>query len=163
MMYYYYIPQGFLTIEASNIGITSITIIYETNITKQNMTITNPIIKECVNELDLYFSGNLTNFKTPVDLSAGTKFQQAIWHTLQTIPYGKHTYYQDIAKLINNPKAAQAVGQACKKNPIPIIVPCHRVIGKNGNLTGYQGKSSNGLDFKEYLLSHEIKKALTKD
>ena len=86
----------------------------------------------------------------PIQL-AGTSFQINVWEALQTIPYGQTQSYKFIAKKIDNPKSVHAVGQAIHRNPIPIIIPCHRVMGSNGTLTGY----ASGLKIKQYLLTLE--------
>ena len=101
-------------------------------------------------QLSEYFIGERKVFKLPLD-QKGTSFQLKVWSALRTIPYGKTVTYSDIAKQINKPKAVRAVGTAIGKNPISIIVPCHRVIGKNGKLTGY----GNGLPMKKRLLALE--------
>ncbi|KIL45863.1 methylated-DNA--protein-cysteine methyltransferase [Jeotgalibacillus soli] len=98
-----------------------------------------------------YFDGKRKVFELPIFLN-GTIFQQEVWQALQTIPYGQSCSYQDIAKRIDRDKAVRAVGQANRKNPLPIIIPCHRVNGKNGALTGYAGNQTNK---KEYLLKLE--------
>lgn len=101
-------------------------------------------------ELMEYAEGKRRTFTRPLILN-GTAFQKAVWNALLAIPYGETRSYQQIAECVNSPKALRAVGQACHVNPIGIIVPCHRVIGKNGKLTGYAG----GLDYKVLLLEHE--------
>jgi methylated-DNA-[protein]-cysteine S-methyltransferase len=107
-------------------------------------------LKPITDQLKAYFAGELTNFE--VDLAPrGTPFQQKVWSALCNIPYGKTASYIDIAKAIGNEKACRAVGGANGRNPIPIIIPCHRVIGKNGKLTGF----SSGLGIKEALLNLE--------
>ena len=103
-------------------------------------------------QLDEYFKGERQSFNVPLDL-IGTPFQKQVWEQLSYIPYGTTTNYGEIAKSINNPKASRAVGMANGKNPIPIIIPCHRVIGKDGTLTGFGG----GLDIKQQLLNLECK------
>ncbi|WP_078409204.1 methylated-DNA--[protein]-cysteine S-methyltransferase [Priestia abyssalis] len=103
-------------------------------------------------ELLDYFAGNRTNFEVPLDIMTGTPFQRQVWAVLSTIPYGEVWSYADVARAINNPKAVRAVGQANRANPIPVIVPCHRVIGKSGKLTGYAGKQ---IGLKEELLQLE--------
>ena len=108
------------------------------------------LIYNAVTQLREYFEGKRTQFDLPLR-PQGTAFQQSVWQALLKIPYGKTCSYQDIAIEINNPKAVRAVGGANNKNPIIIVIPCHRVIGKNGSLVGYGG----GLDIKEYLLNHE--------
>lgn len=105
---------------------------------------------ETVAQLNAYFSGKLHEFDLPLK-PTGTPFQEAVWQALTTIPYGKTVSYKDIAEHVNLPKAARAVGMANGRNPISIIIPCHRVIGANGKLTGYGG----GLHRKEWLLEHE--------
>lgn len=110
----------------------------------------HPILKLAVSQLREYFSGERREFSIPLAAS-GTEFQNKVWHALTTIPYGKTWCYKDLAIAVGNPKASQAVGGANGKNPISIIVPCHRVIGKNGSLTGYAG----GIEIKEALLKLE--------
>lgn len=100
-------------------------------------------------ELIRYFNGELKKFSINLDLE-GTDFQKTVWNELLKIPYGKVMTYKDIATLIGKPKASRAVGMACNKNKIPIIIPCHRVVGKKG-LTGYAG----GIDLKRELLKLE--------
>ncbi len=101
-------------------------------------------------QLEEYFAGDRCQFEVPLDLE-GTPFQLAVWRSLLEIPYGETRSYGAIATAIGRPRAARAVGMANNQNPIPIIVPCHRVIGQNGALTGYAG----GLDLKSRLLSLE--------
>lgn len=108
------------------------------------------VLARALHQLKRYFDGELTHFDLPL-AAKGTDFQQQVWHTLTTIPYGATWSYQDIANAIGNPKAVRAVGLANGKNPISIIVPCHRVIGKNGKLTGYAG----GVECKQGLLKLE--------
>ena len=102
-------------------------------------------------ELEAYFRGHLTRFTTPVDISHGTDFQQQVWRQLQQLDYGESCSYQAIAEAIGHPKAVRAVGTANGANQLAIVVPCHRVVGKNGKLTGY----AFGLDMKLYLLNME--------
>lgn len=101
-------------------------------------------------QLEEYFEGQRRAFDIPLDLR-GTEFQRTVWQALQEIPYGTTKSYSDIAKAINRPKAVRAVGGAIGANPVPIVVPCHRVIGKDGSLTGFAG----GLDIKRQLLKIE--------
>jgi methylated-DNA-[protein]-cysteine S-methyltransferase len=105
---------------------------------------------ETKRQLDEYFAGELTEFDLPIQLH-GTEFQQKVWEVLKTISYGVTMSYGELAKLINQPNASRAVGLANGKNPVSIVVPCHRVIGANGKLTGYGG----GIERKQWLLSHE--------
>lgn len=110
----------------------------------------HPILDLAQQQLTEYFKGQRQQFDIPLT-AEGTVFQQRVWAALKTIPYGETRSYLDIAKQIDNPKAVRAVGAANGKNPISIIVPCHRVIGKNGSLTGFGG----GLSNKEILLKLE--------
>ena len=105
-----------------------------------------------ITQLDEYFRGERQHFDITLDLK-GTVFQKQVWQELSNIPYGTTTNYGEIAKNINNPNSCRAVGMANSKNPIPIIIPCHRVIGKNGTLTGFGG----GLEIKQQLLELESK------
>ncbi len=107
---------------------------------------------EAVCQLLAYFSGELKDFNLPL-APQGTQFQLAVWEKLCDIPYGETISYGELAKRIGNPNASRAVGLANGSNPIPIIIPCHRVIGSNGKLTGYGG----GLPIKEKLLALERK------
>lgn len=112
----------------------------------------NAHLSQAGEELEAYFRGELTHFNVALDLS-GTDFQQQVWRALQQIRYGEICSYQKIAEGISRPRAVRAVGAANGANPVAIIVPCHRVIGKNGKLTGY----AYGLEMKQYLLSLEQK------
>ena len=111
---------------------------------------TTELLSMATIQLDEYFQGKRTTFSLPFKLT-GTPFQLAVWKELQNIPYGQTTSYKEIAQKINKPKAYRAVGMANNKNPLPIIIPCHRVIGSNGKLIGYPG----GLKLKNYLLELE--------
>ena len=108
------------------------------------------ITKKACKQLEEYFDGRRKTFDLPL-APHGTEFQLKIWDALQTIAYGKTRSYGQIAEMTGNPKASRAVGMANNKNPIPIIIPCHRVIGHNGKLTGYAG----GLELKQNLLELE--------
>jgi methylated-DNA-[protein]-cysteine S-methyltransferase len=103
-----------------------------------------------VAQLNSYFAGHLTDFDMPMAM-AGTEFQRRVWSALCEIPYGETISYGELARWVGNPKASRAVGLANGRNPIAIVVPCHRVIGADGSLTGYGG----GLDRKVWLLEHE--------
>jgi methylated-DNA-[protein]-cysteine S-methyltransferase len=105
---------------------------------------------ETIRQLDAYFAGELSTFDLPL-APQGTPFQRAVWQALQQIPYGTTTSYGALAHTIGKPKAVRAVGAANGANPIPIIIPCHRVIGSNGKLTGFGG----GLETKARLLNLE--------
>lgn len=105
---------------------------------------------EVCRQLDMYFEGKLRHFDLPLR-PAGTDFQKKVWRMLLTIPYGETKSYKDIAALAGSPGSARAVGLANNRNPIVIVIPCHRVIGADGSLTGYGG----GIDNKAWLLEHE--------
>jgi len=109
-----------------------------------------PLIKKAARQFSEYFDGKRKNFDLPLSIR-GTDFQMKVWKALQNIPYGKTVGYGEIAAKIGNPKACRAVGMANNRNPIAIIVPCHRVIGHDGSLTGYGG----GLELKQHLLELE--------
>lgn len=109
-----------------------------------------PLIAEAGKQLEEYFEGRRREFHLPL-MPEGTAFQKKVWNALLTIPYGEVRTYGQIAEQVGNPKACRAVGMANHHNPIGIIIPCHRVIGRNGKLTGYAG----GLDKKEWLLRME--------
>ena len=112
----------------------------------------HPLLDEAHRQLNAYFAGELRCFDLPLDLD-GTPFQRQVWQQLLSVDYGQTASYQDIAHAIDNPKAVRAVGAANGRNPVSIIVPCHRIIGSGGRpkLTGYGG----GLWRKEWLLRHE--------
>jgi methylated-DNA-[protein]-cysteine S-methyltransferase len=107
-------------------------------------------VKECVKQITEYFQGKRKIFYLNLN-PAGTKFQRLVWRQLEKIPFGKLISYSEIASIIGNPRACRAVGSANGQNPIAIIIPCHRVIGSDGSLTGYGG----GLWRKEWLIQHE--------
>jgi methylated-DNA-[protein]-cysteine S-methyltransferase len=110
------------------------------------------VLQDCYEQLHEYFEGKRQEFTFPYMLS-GTPFQKMVWNALVDISYGQNVSYQDIAKAIKNEKAIRAVGHANGKNKLSIVIPCHRIIGSNGKLTGYAG----GLWRKEWLLNHEQK------
>ena len=109
-----------------------------------------PRLRECQRQLEEYFAGKRFKFSLPIELE-GTNFQKRVWQALTCIPYGEVWSYRELAQAVGNPKACRAVGMANHNNPISIIIPCHRVIGADGSLTGYGG----GLDKKQYLLELE--------
>lgn len=108
------------------------------------------VLDEAARQLDAYFGGDLVDFDLPLSM-AGTEFQRRVWDCLRMIPYGETWTYGQVAEKVGNNKASRAVGMANNRNPIAIIVPCHRVIGAGGALVGYGG----GLDRKSWLLDHE--------
>ena len=144
---YFHSPLGWIEIKASHDAITSLILCDEQ---KNNTCNGSVVLTECVRQLDEYFNGYRTNFDIPVK-QEGTPFQQSVWNVLTAIPFGVTVSYGDVAKKLNAPKSVRAVGAANGRNKVWIIVPCHRVIGANGSLTGYAG----GLDRKKWLLDHE--------
>jgi len=109
-----------------------------------------PVLTEAARQLDAYLAGNLRRFTLPL-APHGTPYMTRVWDMLRAIPYGETASYRHIAELLGNPGAARAVGLANNKNPIPLFIPCHRVVGANGSLTGYRG----GLPLKQRLLDLE--------
>ena len=144
---YYSSSIGLLEITGNDDGIVSIHFVDEK---KKNSTKTHSSLKECVYQLDEYFTGDRKEFGLKLNPS-GTDFQKRVWEQLITVPFGKTASYLDISKKLGDANATRAVGNANGSNPIPIIVPCHRVIGVSGKLVGYSG----GLWRKEWLLNHE--------
>lgn len=142
---YFKSPMGYIYIEGEKGYITKI------QFCDEYIEIKSPdYINECKKQLFEYFNGERKVFDLKLN-PKGTEFQKKIWNELIKIPYGETKSYSEIAKNIGNPKACRAVGNANNKNPICICIPCHRVIGKNGSLTGY----ADGIDKKEYLLNIE--------
>ena len=111
---------------------------------------------ECRRQMTEYFSGERTEFDLPLALG-GTEFQVEVWEGLRSIPYGQTRSYGQLAKEIGRPGAARAVGGACRSNPVGVIVPCHRVIGANGNLVGFGGQTKD-LSLKRDLIEHEARR-----
>lgn len=109
-----------------------------------------PVLDQCQTQLAEYFAGERTDFVLPLS-PKGTEFQRTVWDLLRTIPYGATMTYGRIAELAGSPKGARAVGMACNRNPIAVLIPCHRVVGSSGSLTGYAG----GLAAKQFLLDLE--------
>lgn len=139
-------PLGIAKISGDDNGITAISILEEGEITKK----IPKDLKEAVNQLQDYFNGKRTSFDFKLN-PQGTEFQQKVWQALLEIPFGKTVSYMDITKKLGDVKAIRAVASANGKNPLWIVVPCHRVIGTDGSLTGYAG----GLWRKKWLLEHE--------
>ena len=111
----------------------------------------HPVLRDAVAQLADYFAGRRTAFDLPLDLQGGTAFQQSVWHALLAIPRGGTTSYASLSQRIGRPTAMRAVGAAVGRNPLSIVVPCHRVVGADGSLTGYAG----GLERKSVLLQLE--------
>jgi methylated-DNA-[protein]-cysteine S-methyltransferase len=140
-------PLGFTKIVGNIDGVASISVL---NSKERISDIIPEILEDCVIQLKEYFEGSRKEFQLRLN-PKGTDFQKKIWNLLQDIPYGKTTSYLELSKQYGDIKAIRAVANANGKNPLWIIVPCHRVVGSNGNLTGYAG----GLHRKKWLLEHE--------
>ncbi len=146
---YYPSPLGTIYIQSTQESVFSLQFVKQVS---SNSIELPEILRHCLQEIDEYFKGKLRQFSVPITLN-GTDFQVAVWQSLQDLPYGETLSYRDIAEYIQKPNAYRAVGHANKKNPLPIIIPCHRVVGKNGHLTGY----NKGLWRKKWLIEHEKK------
>lgn len=143
---FYESPIGWIETEGSENKILSLKFVDQPRIE----FVTSTIVEAAIRQLSEYFNGARCTFDLPIALH-GTSFQRQVWEKLMTIPYGRIATYQEIAQAIGRPQAVRAVGAANARNPISIIVPCHRVIGSDGSLTGYGG----GIWRKEWLLKHE--------
>ena len=139
-------PLGLAQISGNELGIQSVRIIDEGELSSEIPV----VLKDAVQQLSEYFEGNRTEFQLKLN-PKGTEFQQKVWNALLQIPFGKTTSYQQLTLQLGDPKAIRAVASANGKNPLWIIIPCHRVIGSDGALTGYAG----GLHRKQWLLDHE--------
>ena len=143
-------PIGELFIEGNDKAVTRIWFEGE-DITPQGRKHTNSVLADARRQLKEYFEGKRADFDLPLE-AQGTDFQKAVWKAMSRIRYGQTSTYGQLAKAVHRPvTAARGVGQACGHNPLPVVVPCHRVLGKNGELTGYGGKVWR----KEWLLAHE--------
>ena len=140
-------PLGEIYIRANNHAILRIDYVKEP---KKLLNLSNDLTQKAHQQLQEYFQHKRKTFSLPIQLK-GTPFQKVVWNALSSIDFGQTRSYSYIAEQINNPKAVRAVGNTNRLNPISIIIPCHRVIGKNKNLVGYNG----GLDKKLWLLKHE--------
>ena len=143
---YYDSPIGLIEIGGTPDGITSLLFVEE----RRPDVTSNVVCAEGVRQISEYFAGSRQEFDLPI-LLEGTDFQRQVWTELTVIPFGQTVSYGDLARAIGKPSAVRAVGAANGDNPISIIVPCHRVIGSDGGLTGYGG----GLERKQWLLKHE--------
>lgn len=149
-------PVGILLIAATDAGICGIYFEEHKHFKGKNGWLQTPTqaaaqhLKHAAIQLDEYFAGKRTEFDVALDLS-GTEFQRGVWTALSAIPFGQSVSYAQHAQKLNNPKALRAVGSAIGKNPVSIIVPCHRVIGSSGAVTGYAG----GVERKRFLLALE--------
>lgn len=150
-MYFYQTSIGEIGIAEKNGNITNLYFANEQAPRDKNIFETDTL-KTAARQLQEYLAGKLKRFNLPLTFD-GTDFMLRVWKSLLNIPYGETRSYREIAHSVGNIRASRAVGHACSRNPIPIIIPCHRVIGSNGRLTGFGG----GLDVKAYLLELERK------
>jgi len=151
VVYSYDTKIGKITVEETDNCITGIH--FENDELPSNIdTYETPLIKEAIKQIKLYLDGKLKYINVPIKIK-GSDFQKLVWNELTKIPYGETCTYKDIAKKVGNEKACRAVGNANSKNNLPIIIPCHRVVGTNGKLVGFAG----GLDIKEKLIDIEKK------
>ena len=143
---------GNITIQACDDGLTGVWLEQQTTQPDDLGVYSDdhPVLKQTIEQLKEYLANQRRHFSVTL-AATGTDFQKKVWQALTEIPFGQVCSYQELANAIDNPKAVRAVGMANGKNPISIIVPCHRVIGKNGTLTGYAG----GVERKQWLLEHE--------
>lgn len=141
-------PVGWLRISADTAGLTAIDFIDEPP--KMVEQVSYPHLKEAYRQLSEYFRGERLSFNLPLN-PGGTQFQRAVWERLNDIPFGTTISYKELAERVGKPGAARAVGMANRRNPLPIVVPCHRVIGAGGELVGY----ALGVDVKRTLLRIE--------
>ncbi len=147
--YAYDFPVGRICIETTDAAVTKI----QMGDTEEGAVVCETaLIREAAGQLGEYFEGSRKTFTLPLQ-AEGTPFQEKVWQGLRAIPYGETRSYQALAESIGHPKACRAVGGANHHNPIMIVIPCHRVIGKNGSLVGFGG----GLNVKAWLLEHEKK------
>lgn len=143
-------PIGIIEITGTEAGILSILFTDREEVVHHAQPDTPQVLKDCLRELEEYFKGERIDFTVPY-ISTGTAFQGKVWSALTTVGYAETASYKDIAVKVGSDKAVRAVGNANSKNKLSIIVPCHRVIGSTGKLTGYAGT----LTRKEWLLKHE--------
>lgn len=144
---YYETPLGLVAIEASSRGIYSLCFVEEAG---KEWQVDNPHLVQCLEELEEYFQGGRLHFTVLIDM-VGTNFQELVWRRLREIPFGTTNSYLGVAKHIQKPDAVRAVGNACGRNRLWLLVPCHRVLSSDGKLTGYAG----GLARKRWLIEHE--------
>ena len=142
-------PLGKILIKGSTAGVSSISFWKED--TQGDLTDIPECLQDCAQQLQQYFDGSLKEFDLKLDFGDAPAFHQEVWKMVKLIPYGRTRTYAEIAEIIDHHYAYRAVGHANGMNPLPIIIPCHRVIGKDGSLTGY----AYGLEMKRWLLSHE--------
>lgn len=142
-------PLGKIFLEGSENGVSRIS--FREEDTMGPITSVPDCLKDCAIQLEEYFDGTRKEFELKLDFGNAPAFHQQVWKMIRLIPYGRTRTYADIAEILDHNLAFRAVGRANGMNPLPIVIPCHRVVGKDGNLTGY----AYGLEMKRWLLSHE--------
>ena len=147
--YYYETTLGKVGISANQEAIVGFGVVANREMTTENLKET-PLIKKAAKQLEEYLAGKRKDFDLPLE-PIGTEFQKKVWQALCDIPYGETRSYKEVAIAVGNPKASRAVGMANNRNPLGIVIPCHRVIGANGAMVGYAG----GLGVKSQLLELE--------
>jgi methylated-DNA-[protein]-cysteine S-methyltransferase len=145
-------PIGVLALTSNGAALTRLSIADDERTATGVAEEGDPILAAAREQVEAYFDMRLTQFDLPLE-AGGTEFQQRVWESLRTIPFGETISYAELARRVGNPKAVRAVGAANGRNPLMIIVPCHRVIGADGSLTGFGG----GIDRKRWLLDHETR------
>ena len=151
--YFYQSPIGILEITEEKEHITGLNLVLNHKVVqgKEEDNLCSRLLLEACTQLDEYFSNECTAFDLPIQFTSGTPFQHSVWNALRNIPYGETRSYEDIARAIGNPKAVRAIGQANTRNPLLLLVPCHRVINKNGTIGGF----GCGVELKRKLLELE--------
>ena len=147
---YFKSPIGLLELRGTSKGLSNIIFLNESNFSDIDLDIIPECLHECVNQLNEFFTGKLKEFTLPLDYK-GSAFQCKVWKKILDIPYSKVVTYSELSEIVRNLDSIRAVASANSKNPIPIIIPCHRVVGVNHKLVGYSG----GIWRKEWLLNYE--------
>lgn len=149
-------PIGPLSVAADDVGLCSLRFGAVPGV---EVTPPSGVLATAADELSAYFAGELTGFSVPLSVREGSEFERAVWRRMSTIPYGETETYGEVAAVVGDPGAARAVGVACNRNPLAVIVPCHRIVGAGGKLVGFGG----GLPRKRFLLELEARVALLRE
>jgi methylated-DNA-[protein]-cysteine S-methyltransferase len=147
-------PVGDLTLAVDDTGLCRLH--FGRSSTAGSAVATDPLLTEAAEQLKAYFAGELQEFTLPLSVRGGSDFERAVWAQLTRIPYGEMQTYGDVAKIVGDIGAARAVGTACNRNPIAIVMPCHRVVGAGGKMVGFGG----GIPTKRHLLELEARVTL---
>jgi methylated-DNA-[protein]-cysteine S-methyltransferase len=147
-------PIGDLTLAVDDTGLCRLH--FGRSSTAGSAVATDPLLTEAAEQLKAYFAGELQEFTLPLSVRGGSDFERAVWAQLTRIPYGEMQTYGDVAKIVGDIGAARAVGTACNRNPIAIVMPCHRVVGAGGKMVGFGG----GIPTKRHLLELEARVTL---